>query len=99
MSRGIFPGIFFATFVAGCASAPQPPPEPIVVTTEVDRIVQVRCEDRRPPASDYPDTDDRLAMIEEGDIFALAQAYRAGKTLRESRERENEAQIAACTGE
>lgn len=78
------------------ACAPMAPPEPVTIVKEVDRIIQVRCEDKRGPRPDYPDTNDKLGMIKEGDIFGLAQAYKAGKTLREAREVENDAQIMAC---
>lgn len=98
--------VVFAVFLlmivlvlAACATTPPSPPEPIIITRDVPTIVQVKCQDRRAPAPNYPDTDERLAMIEEWDIFGLAQAYRAGRGLRESRERENETQIAACAGE
>ena len=94
----VFVVVLAVAFMAACAPM-QIPPDPIVITKEVDRIVQVKCADKRPPAPDYPDTDERLQQIMEGDIFGLAQAYRAGKTLRVQRERENEAQISACVGE
>lgn len=99
-------GVLWRTMVVGvglaitaCAQKPLPPPEPIIITKTVDRIVQVKCQDRRPARADYPDTDDKLAQIEEGDIFGLAQAYRAGRGLRIQREAENEAQISACSNE
>lgn len=85
--------------LSACASMPPAPPEPIIITRDVPTIVQVKCHDRRAPVPDYPDTDERLAMIEEGNIFGLAQAYRAGRTLRIDRERQNEAQISACVGD
>lgn len=90
--------VVLAGAMAACAPM-QPRPDPIVIEKPVDRIVQEKCADKRPPAPDYPDTDDRLSQIEEGDIFGLAQAYRSGRTLRIQRERENENQIKACTGE
>lgn len=104
-----FPGLlwrllFFAMALAvmvlavtACATKPADPwPEPLVITKTVDRPVQVKCPDQRPTKPEYPDTDDKLAMIEEGDIFGLAQAYRAARGLRIQREAENEAQISAC---
>lgn len=91
--------VLFVAFLAACATREPPrPPEPITVTKEVDRIVQVRCEDKRPPAPDLPDDDEDLRAVEGGDIFGLAQIYRAARELYRQRLREDDAQIAACTG-
>ena len=87
-----------AVALASCTTPTPLPPEPIIVTKEVDRIVQVRCEDKRTPASDYPDDDDDLAAVQMGDIFRLAQMYRAARALYRQRLLEDDAQIAACTG-
>ena len=97
--------LMFAIFLMGmvfvltaCAPKAMTPSEPIIVTKEVDRIVQVRCEDKRPPAPEFPDDDAELATVQMGDIFRLAQIYRAARALYRQRDLENEAQIAACVG-
>ena len=81
-----------------CAPKVVEPPEPIIITKEVERIVQVRCEDRRPPAPDYPDDDADLAAVANGDIFGLAQIYRAARALYRQRSKESDDQIVACAG-
>ena len=90
----------FAIFslLASCAAQTPPPPEPIIVTKEVERIVQIRCEDKRPPAADYPDDDSDLQTVMMGDIFRFAQIYRAARALYRQRLLEDDVQIAACTG-
>ena len=79
--------------------AKKPTPEPIIITKEVERIVQVRCEDKRPPAPMLPDSDDAIAAVTMGDIFGLAQIYRAARTLYRQRLKEDDDQIKACAGQ
>ena len=95
----------FAVFLAimvfiltSCAAQTPPVPEPIIVTKEVERIVQVRCMDMRPPAPKLPDDDIALAAVTMGDIFRLAQIYRAARALYRQRLMEDDGQIAACVG-
>jgi len=86
--------------LVGCGSAPSlPPPEPHVITVDVPRIVQRPCRDQRPPASEYPDTDDKLAAIEAGDYEGLSKAYRAGRDLRDARLAVDDVQIKGCAAE
>ncbi len=86
-------------FYALTACAPMmAPPEQVIVTKEVERIVQVRCEDKRPPALMLPDSDEAIAAVAMGDIFGLAQIYRAARELYRQRLREDDEQIKACTG-
>lgn len=82
----------------GCQMNPMPAAEPVIVTQPVDRIVQVQCKDRRPQAQEYPDTDAKLALIPDGDIFGLAKAFRAGRDLRDARLAIDDEQIKVCEG-
>lgn len=82
--------IIMATLSA-CATHP---PEPVVKTVTVSVPIGIPCPDRRAPAPIYPDTPEAIAAAP--DIFVLAQLYVAGRLLRIERERENDAQVAAC---
>ena len=85
--------------LTACARMAPPPPEPVIITKEVDRIVQVRCEDKRPPAPELPDDDTELAAVMMGDIFRFAQIYRAAQALYRQRLMEDDAQIRSCAGQ
>ena len=89
-------GVLF--MLTGCAPMPRPP-EPVIVTKEVERIVQVRCTDKRRMAPDYPDDDADIMAVAAGDIFGLAQIYRASRELYRQRLLEDDDQIKACAGE
>lgn len=99
MTRGFAIAALFMPMLCACATKPPATPDPIVITKEVERIVQVRCEDKRETAPEYPDTRERLSAIPEDNIFALAQARVAGQILRDARLAESEAQIKACAGD
>jgi hypothetical protein len=90
--------IIFAAFaVAGCQTMPPaPPPPPRVITVEVPTIVQRGCPDRRPPAEQYPDTDEKLALIPRGDFEQLGRVSRAARDLRDTRLAIDEVQIRGC---
>jgi hypothetical protein len=83
---------------AACAGM-KPPPEPVVSTKEVTVTVQVKCQDKREPVPDYPDTDAAIAAIPDDDIFGLSVIYAAGRKLRIARLAADDLQIKACTGE
>lgn len=92
--------LFGLVMLIGCASAT--PPDPIIITKEVERIVQVRCADKRPPAPNLPDDPDELAAVSLAHpqaVFILSQKYVAARTLYRQRLNEDDAQIKACAGE
>lgn len=92
----------FMPILCACATEPAAMPDPVLVTKDVGRIVQTKCEDRRPPAPDYPDDPDELLAVPLDDataVFALAQKYVAARMLYRQRLAEDEAQIKACAGE
>jgi hypothetical protein len=74
--------------------------DPIILPgKEVERIVQQKCEDTRPPAPDYPDDDAELAAVDENDplaIYILSQMYRAARALYRARLAADDVQITAC---
>lgn len=83
--------------IAACAT-----PDPVIVTNEVERIVQVKCADKRPPLGDLPDDSEDLAAVSLDDpraVFVLSQKYVAARTLYRQRLNEDDAQIKACAGE
>lgn len=87
---------------AACAPKPEVRTEYVTVTRDVDRIVQVRCEDKRQPLADLPDDDDELAAVSLDDplaIFRLAQRYVAARLIYRARLKEDDAQIKGCTGQ
>lgn len=84
----------------GCTTAPPAmKDDPVIVTHETERIVQRPCRDQRPPAKEYPDTDDKLAQIPDGDYEGLGKAYRAGRDLRDARLQVDDVQIKGCAAE
>ena len=97
--------LVFAVFLAlmvlvlvACQTPMARPMDPVIITKEVERIVQVRCEDKRPAAPALPDDDADIAAVSNGDIFGLAQIYRAARALYRQRLREDDDQIRACAG-
>lgn len=90
--------IAIAFFLTACASKDGPKPEPGIVTVDVPKIVREKCKDARPPALDYPDTDDKLAGVADNDYFTLAKKFRAGRDLRDARLAIDDIQIRGCSG-
>jgi hypothetical protein len=88
-----------AVCLAACAAKPAIAPEPRVVTVEVPRIVEVRCNDQRPPAPDFPDDDQKLSSIPDDDFFTLAKVYRAARDLYRARLAVDDVQIKGCAAE
>jgi hypothetical protein len=89
---------FVVAVTAACATK-QPAYDSVVITKEVGRIVQEKCEDTRPPAPDYPDDDAELAAVNENDplaIYILSQMYRAARALYRARLAADDVQITAC---
>lgn len=84
-----------ALILTACAT-PAPPPEPRIVTKEVQVVVQVKCKPNLPPRPDYPDTDAALAAAPN--IFVAVQLYKAGRKLRIAREGQQDAALKACAG-
>ncbi len=68
----------------------------IVVQQGADRIVQRPCPDKRPAADEYPDTDERLALVPQGDFEQLGKVTRAGRDLRDVRLKIDDVQIKGC---
>jgi hypothetical protein len=93
---GIIPAAL-VSLLSACSSMPTP--EPRLVTVPVDRLVQMKCADNRPPSDIYPDTDDKVTAIAEDDFERLARVYRAGRDLRDARIAIDDVQIKTCVGE
>lgn len=96
---GVWLLVLAAMLLCGCEQMAKQAPEPRVVTVDVPRIVQVRCKDQRPPAPDFPDTDEKLASIPDDDFFTLAKVFRAARDLYRARLDVDDVQIKACEGE
>lgn len=77
--------------LAGCATYQ---PVPKIVTKTVEVPVPVLCPDKRQPPPAYPDTPP--AIDAAPDLFARVQLLLEGRTLRDERLKEDDAQIAAC---
>ena len=75
---------------------PPAPPPPEVITIDVPTVVQRGCPDRRPAAEEYPDTDEKIALIPRGDFEQLGRVARAGRDLRDARLAIDEVQIKGC---
>lgn len=84
--------------LAACGGMGQPR-EPEVRIVHDDRIIQRPCPDARPPADDYPDTDEKLAAIAPDDFERLFRVARAGRDLREARLSVDDVQIKGCAGQ
>ena len=93
MKRLIIP---LALAVAGCAQTP--PPEPQIITKEVDVPVPQPCKALVDIGSEpvYPDTDAAIAAAP--DIFSIAKLYAAGRLLRVQRLAKYVAAKASCAG-
>lgn len=81
-----------AVSLAGCATAP----ELRIEVREVRIPVPVACAADPGPAPAYPDTAEALAAAP--DVFEGVKLLKAGRLLRQARERELEAALAGCAG-
>lgn len=98
MNRAQYGTLLIAFLLTACASKEVPAPEPRIVTVDVPTIVREKCKDARPAKPDYPDTDEKLALVPDEDYFTLAKIFRAGRDLRIAREKVDETQIKGCSG-
>lgn len=99
--------IALAVLVGACSTPQTERPEPVIITKEVERIVQRNCEDKRGPLPELPDDDEDLASVQlytqDGKYdpvagFLLAQRYVAARSIYRARLAEDDVQIAACAG-
>ena len=80
-----------AVSLAGCATTgAAPPPVEVLVP------VATACAADPGPAPEYPDTD--AALRGAADVFEGVKLLKAGRALRQARERELEAALAGCAG-
>ncbi len=88
--------IIYAAFALAACQTPPPAPPPRVITVDVPTIVQRGCPDRRPARAEYPDTDEKLALIPRGDFEQLGRVSRSGRELRDADLALAEVQIRGC---
>lgn len=83
--------------LAACAGRVHTPPEPMIVTKEVNVAVPVPCPALAKLGAEpaYPDTD--AAINAAPDIFTVSKLYAKGRLLRAQRLAEYAAARVACT--
>lgn len=91
-----FCAILAATGLAGCATTPHEPPEPVVRTVEVKVAQPVPCPALAElgPEPDYPDTDE--AIRNAAGVGDLAKLYAQGRLMRAQRLSEYAAAKVGC---
>lgn len=85
-----------APVLAGCATTPHEPPEPVVRTVEVKVAQPVPCPalEALGPEPDYPDTDE--ALRNAPGVGDLAKLYAQGRLMRVQRLAEYAAAKVGC---
>ena len=87
-------------FSACSTPTPLPPPEPIVRTVTVDRVIQVPCVSKLPDLPMYSDTDAALAAItpDFNGVWDGVALLKGGRAQRQAYIDQLRAILAACAG-